>query len=81
MVKAAMTGDFSTARAIHLATINLHDWLYLEGNPSGIKAALEIAGISERNVRLPLVSYPDDAYLEMKKEIESVLEALKAGVA
>ena len=81
MVKAAMTGDFATARAIHLATIKLHDWLYLEGNPTGIKAALEIAGISERNVRLPLVSYPDDAYLEMKKEIESVLEALKAGVA
>ncbi len=81
MVKAARSGDFSTARAIHLATINLHHWLYLEGNPVGIKAALEIAGIAERHMRLPLVPYTDMAFGGMKKEIESVLEALKAGVA
>jgi len=81
MVQAARSGDFSTARAIHLATINLHHWLYLEGNPSGIKAALEIAGICERHMRLPLVSYTDAAFGKMKKEIESTLEALKAGVA
>ncbi len=80
MVKAARNGDFATARAIHLATINLHHWLYLEGNPVGIKAALEIAGISERHMRLPLVSYTSVAFDGMKKEIESVLEVLKAGV-
>jgi len=81
MVKAARKGDFTTARAIHLATINLHHWLYLEGNPAGIKAALEIGGFCERYTRLPLVSYTDAAFGEMKKEIESTLEALKAGVA
>ena len=81
MIRAARSGDYTTARAIHLATINLHDWLYLEGNPSGIKAALEIAGICERHVRLPLVPYTDLAYDGMKKELESVLEALKTGVA
>ncbi len=81
MVRAARSGDFATARAIHLATINLHDWLYREGNPSGIKAALEIAGLCERNMRLPLVPYTNDAYDGMKKEIESILETLKAGVA
>ncbi len=81
MVKAARNGDFSTAKAIHLATINLHDWLYLEGNPVGIKAALEIAGICTRHTRLPLVSYSDTAFVEMKKEIEATLKALKAGVA
>jgi len=80
MVQAARNGDFSTARAIHLATINLHDWLYLEGNPSGIKAALEIAGICTRHVRLPLVSYTEEAFGGMKKEIESILKTLKAGV-
>ena len=81
MVQAARSGDFSTARAIHLATINLHHWLYLEGNPVGIKAALEIAGFCGRHTRLPLISYTDAAFVELKKEIESVLEILKAGVA
>lgn len=81
MVQAARNGDFSTARAIHLATINLHHWLYLEGNPAGIKAALEIAGICQRQTRLPLVPYTDNAFVEMKKEIAATLEALKAGVA
>ena len=80
MIRAARHGDFSTARAIHLATINLHHWLYLEGNPVGIKAALEIAGICTRDTRLPLVAYSDNAFVEMKKEIEASLEALKAGV-
>ncbi len=81
MVRSARNGDFSTAQAIHLATINLHHWLYLEGNPVGIKAALEIAGICTRHTRLPLVPYSDNAFIEMKKEIEATLEALKAGVA
>ena len=81
MVRAARNGDFATAKAIHLATINLHDWLYLEGNPVGIKAALEIVGICDRHVRLPLVAYSDNAFDKMKKEVESTLEALKAGVA
>jgi len=81
MVQAARNGDFFAARAIHLATINLHHWLYLEGSPAGIKAALEIAGICGRTTRLPLVPYTDQSFGEMKKEIESVLKALKTRVA
>lgn len=81
MVQAARNGDFITARAIHLATIHLHHWLYVEGNPAGIKAALEIAGICKRNVRLPLISYSDDRFTALKKEIEIALKALKEGVA
>ncbi len=80
MVQAARNEDFSTARAIHLATINLHHWLYLEGNPVGVKAALEIAEICTRYTRLPLVSYSDTAFVEMKKEMEATLKALKVGV-
>lgn len=34
----------------------IHHWLYIDGNPSGIKAALSLKGICEEFVRLPLVS-------------------------
>jgi len=77
MVQAARSGDFVTARAIHLATIHLHHWLYVEGNPAGIKAALEIAGICERHVKLPLVPYSSDRFIALKKEVATALKALR----
>jgi len=81
MIKAARNGDFVTARAIHLATVHLHHWLYVEGNPAGIKAAMKIAGICNHHVRLPLVPYTEERFTKLKEEVETTLQALREGVA
>ena len=55
MVRTAMSGDFATARNLNNTLLDIHNWLYVENNPCGIKAALDIMGLCENNVRLPLV--------------------------
>ena len=55
MVRTAMSGDFATARNLNNTLLDIHNWLYVENNPCGIKAALNIMGLCENNVRLPLV--------------------------
>ena len=42
MVSAALNGDIVTARKLNLQMLDLHHWLYVDGNPAGIKAATEI---------------------------------------
>jgi len=55
MVRLAANGRFAEAAIYHHRMLEVHDWLYVEGNPVGIKGALEILGHCSREVRLPLV--------------------------
>ena len=55
MIKSALEGDFKTAQEIHFSLLELMNALFEDGSPSGAKAALNILGIMEENLRLPLV--------------------------
>jgi 4-hydroxy-tetrahydrodipicolinate synthase len=48
--------DYYAARELNFKTYDLHKWLYIEGNPVGIKSAMEILGYGTNEVRylLPL---------------------------
>ncbi len=72
MVHAALEGDFETARSLHNLLLDVHPWLYVEGNPVGIKAAMEIMGFCTKEVRIPLVSLTETPYQNLKKAIEEV---------
>lgn len=54
MVDAALEGNFNNAKYHNDLLLDVHKWLYIEGNPVGIKAALHILGRCEDLVRLPL---------------------------
>lgn len=69
MIRAALEGDYVLARKIHLELLDIHPWLYKEGNPIGIKAAMEIIGKCSKEVRIPLVPLTDNSYTSLKKEI------------
>lgn len=77
MIHAAQNANFMEASRLHLATLDVHHWLYVENNPCGVKAALEIMGMCRREVRLPLVSFTERNYLNLKKELERVGERNK----
>ncbi len=72
MVRAALTGDLDTARRLNLELLDVHPWLYTEGNPAGIKAAMEILGLGNKEVRIPLTSVSDVTYQALKRELEKV---------
>lgn len=54
MVSLCLKGKFTKARALHYSLLGFTNALFMDGNPSGIKAAMELLGLCKSNVRLPL---------------------------
>ncbi len=59
MVTSALNGDFVTARKIHYDLLPVTKLLFAEGNPGGVKVALEELGWMKPFMRLPLVQVSD----------------------
>jgi 4-hydroxy-tetrahydrodipicolinate synthase len=72
MIRYALEGDFVKAREINNRLFPIHKWLYLEGNPVGVKAAVEALGLASREVRLPLLPMSDKNAQVLKDLIQKV---------
>jgi 4-hydroxy-tetrahydrodipicolinate synthase len=72
LVNYARIGDIEDARKIHYELLNLINLLFEDGNPAGIKAALEILGIMGNNLRLPMVPVTHDLYIKLAYEVENI---------
>lgn len=70
MVNLALKGDFKAARKIHYRITDIIKALFLDGNPSGIKAALEIKDLLSNNLRLPLVKVEKTVYNQLVNLIQ-----------
>jgi 4-hydroxy-tetrahydrodipicolinate synthase len=70
MVRAALRDDMPTARTLNLDLLDLYKQLFVEGNPVGVKAALEIRGLCSREVRLPLVPMTDNGAVSLKNLLD-----------
>ncbi|MEO6883443.1 MAG: 4-hydroxy-tetrahydrodipicolinate synthase [Bacteroidia bacterium] len=56
MTRQALAGNMEKARKLHYKLTGIITLLFTDGNPAGIKAALELLGIGKQNLRLPLVN-------------------------
>ena len=56
MVSQALSNNLDSAIKLHFDMYNFYDPLYRDGNPSGIKALLNIMDLCEDSLRLPLTS-------------------------
>jgi len=74
MVRSALEGDFATAARLNADMLDVHPWLYIENNPVGVKAGMEILGLCSKEVRIPLVPLSEGSYQGLKKEMEKVGE-------
>lgn len=72
MIRASLKGDFKTARQLNYETYDLHQWLYIDGNPVGIKSAMEVLGFCSNDVRLPLSNMTEKAYKSLEQEIKKI---------
>jgi 4-hydroxy-tetrahydrodipicolinate synthase len=77
MINFALDQDYYAARALNFKTYDLHKWLYIEGNPVGIKSAMAILGYCTNEVRLPLAPLSEVNYVKLKKEMEKILSTLQ----
>ena len=71
MVDYARDNKIEEAREFHYSLLEIIDLLFADGNPAGIKAALEIKDIIGNNLRLPMVPVAYDHYLKLSKAIEN----------
>ena len=55
MVRLALQGDYANALTIHHKFAELFKLLFVDGNPAGVKAMLNVMGMVENKLRLPLV--------------------------
>lgn len=69
MVRQSLKGNFDKARELHYKLNDITDMLFAEGNPGGVKYALEVLGICESHLRLPLYPISEALKAKMRKAI------------
>ena len=72
MTRLALQGDYANALTIHHKFTELFNLLFVDGNPAGVKAMLNMMGMIENKLRLPLVPTRITTYEKMR----AVLDAL-----
>mgnify|MGYP001563345544 CR=1 FL=1 len=68
MVRAAINDDMQKARKLHYKLMDITDALFADGNPGGIKYALNQLKICDTYLRLPLVE-PNEKVKQKLKEL------------
>ena len=72
MTRLALAGDYTNALTIHHRFTELFKLLFVDGNPAGVKAMLNMMGMIENRLRLPLVPTRITTFEEMKKILDSL---------
>lgn len=70
MVTFGLDGNYEKASKAHYKIIDIINSLFEDGNPAGVKAALDILGLCKNNLRLPLVKVNKRIYNSLKVQIE-----------
>lgn len=73
MVNFTLDKNLEKAVPLHYKMLDFFNAIFEQGNPSGIKAALEILGLIQHYVRLPLVKVDKNLY----NNIAEIIEVLK----
>ena len=72
LVSNALKSNYKTAREIQLRFLEMTELLFIDGNPSGVKAMLNIMNLCQNNLRLPLVPVNRTIYTRIQKAIDEV---------
>ena len=73
MVHAAANYDMDMARAAHYDLLPVTHMLFEEGNPGGVKVALEKQGIMKPLMRMPLYPISQDLRTRIENETERII--------
>jgi 4-hydroxy-tetrahydrodipicolinate synthase len=72
LVNHALKSNFKSAREIQLHYLEMTELLFIDGNPSGVKAMLNIMNLCLNNLRLPLVPVNRTVYTRIQKAIDEL---------
>ena len=72
MWRAWKEGDVVAAAAVQAGLIGLHDALFMESNPTPVKAALNLLGLLEKEIRSPLTWAVRPTIYRLAAELENL---------
>lgn len=72
MIRDCLAGDFSAAAKKHYKILPFIELIFKEGNPTGVKALMEVLGIGACNLRLPLVPASKSLFEELKSLVNTL---------
>jgi 4-hydroxy-tetrahydrodipicolinate synthase len=72
LVNNALKNNFKAAREIQFRFLEMIELLFIDGNPSGVKAMLNILNICHNNLRLPLVPVSRTVYTRIQKAMDEI---------
>jgi 4-hydroxy-tetrahydrodipicolinate synthase len=73
MVNSAIDGDVRSSNKMHYKILNFVKPLFAEGNPAGVKTLLNLQGICNDQVRLPLVKSSENLRSIISKELDKLV--------
>lgn len=73
MIRLELNNEFDAALKIHHKFTELYKLLFVDGNPSGVKALLNDMGMIENVLRLPLVP----TRIEIKQKMDAILKQIR----
>ncbi len=74
MVRLCLEGGFTEALKIHFEFTELFNLMFVDGNPAGVKCALNSLGLIDNELRLPLVP----TRLSTNERIHKIIETLRS---
>jgi 4-hydroxy-tetrahydrodipicolinate synthase len=72
LVTNSLKNNFKSAREIQLRYLEMIELLFIDGNPAGVKAMLNIMNLCQNTLRLPLVPVNRTIYSRVQKAIDDV---------
>ena len=72
MVRFCLADDFESARELHFKLFDFTRFIFLDGNPGGIKAALYKKGLCENTLRAPLAPVNNEVYEKIIRSVEKL---------
>jgi 4-hydroxy-tetrahydrodipicolinate synthase len=72
MVRLCLEGKWEAARIIHFELIEFTRLMFADGNPAGVKEALQVNGLCESTLRLPLVNVNRKIATQISEEVKKL---------
>jgi 4-hydroxy-tetrahydrodipicolinate synthase len=72
LVNHSLKSNLKSAREIQLRFLEMIELLFIDGNPAGVKAMLNIMNLCQNNLRLPLVPVTKAIYTRIQKAMDEV---------
>ena len=72
MISHFANGNSQQGKILEDKLYDFHDCMYSEGNPSGVKTAMEILGICSADVRLPLTKVSPELYRKIVELVKNL---------